>query len=267
MVEVVILSDNKVVNLRPQGLKAEWGFSALIKTKDVVLFDTGQTGVAFENLLLLREERPTKVVLSHGHYDHTGGLMHFLRVFNLRVYTHPDAFLPRFYRGEHIGIPFNREQISACAEVVEHKEPIEVTKNVWALGEIPRKYEQALLSDSYIIRDGKKEFDEIKDDQSLAIKTENGVLLVLGCCHAGIRNTVEYAEEVVGDEVKFIIGGTHLIAFKEQKLREIIDWLDKKVEFIAPCHCTGLKNEFLLKERLSEKFRLVGSGSVIKNIR
>ncbi len=264
MVEVVILADNKVVSLRPQGLTAEWGFSALIKAKEVILFDTGQTGVAFENLLLFKEERPTKVVLSHGHYDHTGGLMHFLRVFDLKVYTHPDAFLPRFYRGEYIGIPFNREQISACAEVVEHKEPIEVTKNVWALGEIPRKYEQALLSDSYIIRDGKKEFDEVKDDQSLAIKTENGVLLVLGCCHAGIRNTVEYAEEVVSDEVKFIIGGTHLIAFKEQKLREIIDWLDKKVELIAPSHCTGLKNEFLLKEKLGEKFRLVGSGSAIE---
>jgi 7,8-dihydropterin-6-yl-methyl-4-(beta-D-ribofuranosyl)aminobenzene 5'-phosphate synthase len=55
-----------------------------------------------------------------------------------------------------------------------------------------------------------------------------------------------------------------LIAFKEQKLKEIIDWLNKKVEFIAPCHCTGLKNEFLLKEKLGEKFRLVGSGSVVE---
>jgi 7,8-dihydropterin-6-yl-methyl-4-(beta-D-ribofuranosyl)aminobenzene 5'-phosphate synthase len=264
MVKVVILADNKVVSLRPQGLKAEWGFSALIKAKEVILFDTGQTGVAFENLLLLKEDKPTKVVLSHGHYDHTGGLMHFLRSFDLKLYTHPDAFLPRFYKGDYIGIPFKKEQISAYAEVIEHKEPVEVAKDVWALGEIPRKHEQALLSDSYIVRNGKKEFDEIRDDQSLAIKTDRGILLVLGCCHAGIRNTVEYAEEVVNDEVKFIIGGTHLIAFKEQKLNEIIDWLDKKVEFIAPCHCTGLKNEFLLKEKLGEKFRLVGSGSVVE---
>ena len=264
MVKVVVLADNKVVSLRPQGLKAEWGFSALIKAGEVILFDTGQTGVAFENLLLLKEDKPTKVVLSHGHYDHTGGLMHFLRSFDLKLYTHPDAFLPRFYRGDYIGIPFKKEQISAYAEVIEHKEPVEVAKDVWALGEIPRKHEQALLSDSYIVRNGKREFDEIKDDQSLAIKTESGVLLVLGCCHAGIRNTVEYAEEVVSDEVKFIIGGTHLIAFKEQRLKEIIDWLDKKVEFIAPCHCTGLKKEFLLKEKLGEKFRLVGSGSVVE---
>lgn len=259
MVEAVILVDNKVVNLRPQGLKAEWGFSALIKAKEVILFDTGQTGVAFGNLLLLKEDKPTKVVLSHGHYDHTGGLMNFLRSFDLKLYTHPDAFLPRFYKGDYIGIPFKKEQISAYAEVVEHREPIEISKDVWALGEIPRKHEQALLSDSYIVR-GEREFDEIKDDQSLAVKTDGGVALILGCCHAGIRNTVEYAEEVVGDEVRFVVGGTHLITFKGNKLLEILNWIEKKFDWIAPCHCTGLTNEFLLKEKLGDRCRIIGSG-------
>lgn len=262
--EVVILADNKVVNLRPQGLKAEWGFSALIKAKENILFDTGQTGVAFENMLLLKEDKPVKVVLSHGHYDHTGGLMRFLRTFDLEIYAHPDAFLPRFYRGDYIGIPFKRGQILAYAKIIEHKEPVEVTKKVWALGEIPRKHKPALLSDSYIVRDGEKEFDEIRDDQSIAIRTENGIALILGCCHAGLRNTVEYAEEVVGDEVKYIVGGTHLIALKRNELLDTISWLDKKVELIAPCHCTGLENEFLIKSKLGDKCKIVGVGSVVK---
>ena len=262
-VEVTILIDNKVINLRPQGLKAEWGFSALIKAKETILFDAGQTEIAFENYTLLGCENPTKVVLSHGHYDHTGGLMEFLTRYRCKLYTHPDAFLPRFYKGDYIGIPFIREKIETYAEIVEHSEPVEVSKDVWALGEIPRNYEQSLLSDSFIVRDGVKEFDEIKDDQSLAIKTENGILLVLGCCHSGIRNTIEYAEEVLSDEVKFVIGGTHLIAFKDQKLEEIVRWLDRKIDLIAPCHCTGLKNEFYLMKKLCEKFRLVGSGDVI----
>jgi 7,8-dihydropterin-6-yl-methyl-4-(beta-D-ribofuranosyl)aminobenzene 5'-phosphate synthase len=260
MVKITILVDNKVVNLRPQGLKAEWGFSALIETSEVILFDAGQTGVAFENLTLLGKPMPKKIVLSHGHYDHTGGLLPFLG--DIKLYAHPDAFLPRFYRGEYIGIPFLREKIECYAEIIEHREPIEVAKNVWALGEIPREFETALLKDSFIVRDGKKEEDKILDDQSLAIKTGDGIVLVLGCCHSGLRNTVKWAEEVVGDEVRYIIGGTHLIAYRDEKIKEIIEHLD--FEFIAPCHCTGLRAEFLLMNLLGDRFKLIGSGSEIE---
>ncbi len=259
MVRITILSDNKVVALRPQGLKAEWGFSALVEGKEVLLFDAGQCGVAFENLLLLERPMPKKIVLSHGHYDHTGGLLPFLRK-DVKIYAHPDAFLPRYYKGDYVGIPFLKDRI--LGEVVEHTEPVEVSKGVWALGEIPRRYETALLKDSYIVRDGRKEEDEIKDDQSLAVKTDGGVLLLLGCCHSGLRNTIEWAEEVVGDEVRYIVGGTHLIAYAPEKIKEIVSSLD--FEFIAPCHCTGLKAEFLLMRILGERFRMVGSGSVIE---
>ena len=259
MMRITILTDNKVVNLRPQGLKAEWGFSALIEASEVVLFDTGQSGVALENLLLLNKPMPKKIVLSHGHYDHTGGLIHFKDV---ELYAHPDAFLPRYYKGEYIGIPFMKDKIENNMKVVEHKEPIEVAKNIFALGEIPRKYETALLKDSFIIRNGKKERDEILDDQSLAIKTDEGVVLVLGCCHSGLRNTIEYAEEVTGDEVKYIIGGTHLIAYNEEQIKEIVKDID--VELMAPCHCTGLRVEYLLMKLLGDKFRLIGSGSTIE---
>ncbi len=261
--DVVILSDNKVVNLRPQGLKAEWGFSALIKGKETILFDTGQTGVAFENMLILKEKKPEKIVLSHGHYDHTGGILKFVRAFDLKVYAHPDAFLPRFYKGEYVGIPFRRERIEYYAEVIEHEDPVEVCKGVIALGYVPRKHKPALLSDSYIVRNGVKERDEIRDDQSLVLKTERGLALILGCCHAGLRNTIEYAEEVVGDEVKLVVGGTHLVSMGEREIIETIEWLERKIDLIAPCHCTGLKNEFILKSKLGGKCRIVGVGSSI----
>ncbi len=263
MVRITVLADNKVVDLRPQGLMAEWGFSALVEDYGI-LFDTGQTGIALKNLLILKKEFPEKLVLSHGHYDHTGGLMEFLSVRKLKIFLHPDAFLPRYYRGEYIGIPFPKEKIENFAEVIEHREPIKVDKNVWALGEIPRKYETALLSDSYLIKEGKKMDDEILDDQSLAIKTERGVVLLLGCCHSGLRNTVVWAEEVTGDEVKFVIGGTHLIALKGERLMEVIKWLDRKIELIAPCHCTGIRNELILMEHFKERFKMVGSGSTVE---
>ncbi len=259
--KVLILADNKIVDLRPQGLRAEWGFSALM---DDVLFDTGQSSVAFQNLMLLKQSKPKKLVLSHGHYDHTGGIMEFVRAFDLKIYAHPDAFLPRFYKGEYVGMPFRKEQIGCYAEIIEHKEPVDVSKSIVALGEIPREYEQHLLSESYILRDGKKEEDAIRDDQSLVVKTDGGLLLILGCCHSGLRNTIEYAEEVLGDEVRFIVGGTHMIALSREKLLEIVKWLESKIELIAPSHCTGIENEFVLKEKLGEKYRLIGSGTVLE---
>lgn len=252
--KITILSDNKV--LLPRAYKAEWGFSALIESKETILLDAGQS-VAFENLVAMGKPKPSIVVLSHGHYDHTTGLKHFLG--NVKIYAHPDAFLPRYFEGRYIGIPYQKELTAHGNELIEHREPIEIAKNVFALGEIPRTYETALLKDSFIVRGNGREKDEIKDDQAIAIKTERGIVLILGCCHSGLRNTVEWAEEVVGDEVFAIIGGTHLIAYDESKIIEILRSLG--VDFIAPTHCTGLKAEIIIAGEFGEKYKPTGVGS------
>ena len=261
MVRIYILADNKVVQLRPKGLLAEWGFSAAI---DNVLFDTGQKVAAHWNASLLGLKEFDTIVLSHGHYDHTGGLLDFLLTARTKpkIYLHPEAWFPRYYEGTHIGIPYCREEIENLAEIVEHREPVEVAKNVYALGEIPRKHKDVGIGK--IRRNGELVEDRILDDQSLAIKTDKGVAVVFGCCHAGVRNTIEYAEEVCGDEVKFVIGGTHLVALKENEVLEIAEWFEKKVEFVAPCHCTGFRAEAILASKLGEKFKLIGAGSVIE---
>jgi len=253
-VKITILADNKI--LVPKPLKAEWGFSALIEGKEVVMFDVG-LGTALDNLLALQKPFPEKIVLSHGHYDHTSALYPFPK--KLPLYAHPDIFLPRFFEGRFIGIPYQKELIIHNFNFVEQKEPLEVSKGIWALGEVPREFETATLKDSFAIRDGKKERDEIRDDQSIAIKTDKGVVLLLGCCHSGLRNTLKWAEEVVGDEVKFVIGGTHLIAYSEEKIAEIVKSL--KVELISPTHCTGLKAEMLIARLLGERYKPVGVGS------
>ncbi len=257
--KVTILADNKVVNLRPPGLMAEWGFSALIEAEEVILFDAGQS-VAYGNYRLLGKTEISKIVLSHGHYDHTSGLLPFLKDSSLRgvkLYAHPDAFSVRYLGDLYIGIPFRKEVIENFVKIVEHREPVRLTPSVWALGEIPRKWDEATLGT--VIVDGRAEKDRILDDQSLALKTDGGVALILGCCHAGLLNTVEWAEEVTGDEVKYVVGGTHFIAYSEEKIKEIVGKLD--IEMMAPCHCTGLKNEFLLSNLLGNRFTMVGSGS------
>jgi 7,8-dihydropterin-6-yl-methyl-4-(beta-D-ribofuranosyl)aminobenzene 5'-phosphate synthase len=258
MVKITILADSKVLSSKPRGIKAEWGFSALIETSETILFDAGQN-VAFDNFIRLEKPFPDKIVLSHGHYDHTSGLLPFLR--KSILYAHPDVFLPRYREGRYIGILFKKELIETMAEVVEVNEPLEVSKGIWALGEIPREFETSLLKDSFIRRDGKRERDNIWDDQGLAIKSPDGGVLLLGCCHSGLRNTIKWAEEVIGDEIRFIIGGTHLMEYDDRKIRDIVKNI--KLELMAPCHCTGLKSEFLLMNLLGNKFKLVGSGSEI----
>ena len=265
MTKITILCDNRTLLLRPKRLLAEWGFSAIIETnKEAILFDTGQSDVALYNALTLKLplNKVTSIVFSHGHYDHTGGAMDFFRVITPeKLYLHPDAWLPRYYKGSYIGIVFTKEMLSDEVEIIEHREPIEVAKGIFALGEIPRKYKDATLGT--IIRDGKRQEDKIIDDQSLAIKTKEGIALLLGCCHSGLINTIEYAEEVVGDEVKFVLGGTHLIALKDNEVRETAEWLKKKVEFVAPTHCTGWKAEQILASVLKEKLNVIGAGSKI----
>lgn len=261
---VYILSDNKLVETRPKNLLGEWGFASLIEVDgELILFDTGKK-VVNPNAQLMGAplKQVDKVVISHGHYDHTTGLLDVLRILSAEVYLHPHAWLPRYLKEEYIGMPYRKEEVESLAGVVEHEGPVEVVKNVWALGEIPRKHEGGKLN-SHIIKDGEKVEDGILDDQALAVKTRNGVVLLLGCCHAGLRNTVEYAEEVTGDEIRNIVGGTHLISLKSNEITELGKWLDRKVDFIAPCHCTGFKAEVILSSILGEKFESIGAGSVL----
>ncbi len=262
--QVYILSDNKVVENRPQNLLGEWGFTALVEVNsEVILFDTGKRVVNHNAQLLGAPlSKVGKVIISHGHYDHTTGLLDILRILNAEVYLHPHAWLPRYLKEEYIGMPYRKEEVESLARVVEHEGPAEVSKNVWALGEIPRKHKGGRLN-SHIIKDGEKVGDDILDDQALAIKTRDGVVLLLGCCHAGLRNTVGYAEEVTGDDIKRIVGGTHLISLKDEEVTELGRWLDNKVDFIAPCHCTGFKAEAILSFLMGEKFTSIGAGSVL----
>ncbi|MFP3909457.1 MAG: MBL fold metallo-hydrolase [Archaeoglobaceae archaeon] len=261
---IYILSDNKVIEHRPKDLMAEWGFAALVEfNHEFILFDTGKR-VVNHNAQLMRAplDKVNKIVISHGHYDHTTGLPEILRILDAELYLHPHAWLPRYVKEEYIGMPYKKEEIESLASIVEHEEPVEVVKNLWGLGEIPRKHEGGKL-DSYMVMNGRKVHDEILDDQALAMKTQEGVVLLLGCCHAGLKNTVEYAEEVVGDEVRRIIGGMHFISLNDKEIEEGGKWLDNKIDFVAPCHCTGFKAEAILSSMLSDRFNAIGAGSVL----
>jgi len=270
MVSVTILVDNTVVTPVPRGLRGEWGFAAAV---DDVLYDTGQSGSVVHNARLL--DVPTRfetIVLSHTHLDHTAGLDQFLDPMNKpTVYLHPEVWTERytteFPGGDplpepvYIGIPYSKAEVESGAELVEHRTPVEVDTDVVALGEIPREHVETTVGK--LDENGDLVDDPVIDDQALAVTTDAGTALVLGCCHAGLRNTIEYAEAVTGDEVRYVIGGTHLVAMEDEAVHDLADFLGGKLDLFAGTHCTGFRAQTILADRLPEAFRPVGVGSRI----
>lgn len=271
MVEITILVDNTVVEPFPKGLRGEWGFAAAV---DDVLFDTGQSESAVHNARLLGV--PTHfetIVLSHTHLDHTSGLDHFLDpMAKPTLYLHPEVWTERYVTETpdgtvlpdpiHLSIPFSKPEVESGAELVEHRGPVEVAPGVFALGEIPRPHVETTVGK--IKQNDQLVDDRNLDDQALAVRTAAGTALVLGCCHSGLRNTIEHAESVTGDEVRYVIGGTHLVAMDADDVHALADWLGDRLELFAGTHCTGFEAQTILADRLPEAFQPVGVGSRIE---
>ncbi|WP_058991396.1 MBL fold metallo-hydrolase [Haloarcula sp. CBA1127] len=267
MLEITILADNRVASPYPRGLRGEWGFSVAIGD---VLLDTGQSAAVHNAKLLgVPIEKFDSVVLSHSHFDHTSGLLDVLNVMDQpSLYCHPNVWDHRYldrngqFDGAPLGIPYTKPTVEAKSEIVEHRDPIEIVDGVHALGEIPRTHQDYTIGK--VKREEGAVKDQIVDDQSVVVETSEGLALVLGCCHAGLRNTVEHAESVCSGDVRYIIGGTHLIAADTEEIHAISDWLGEKLDRLVGAHCTGTTAMGVLNERLPEVFESAGVGSTIR---
>ena len=261
--KVTVVIDNAVPPSIRGPFVAEHGLSLLIESEGKrVLFDTGQTGAVVNNLSLLGVHPATldAIVLSHGHYDHVGGLMRVLQhaAKPLPVYAHSDIFQTRIsIAGERhsIGIPFTEAQLSALgAQWILSNQPGEVIPGLWFSGEIPRQtdYEKGDARLLTCQSDGCCAEDPILDDVSLFCASEQGLRVMGGCTHAGIINTIHHGFALTGQKrLHTWIGGTHLAPVSAGQQNASLDALEELApELIAANHCTG----FAMMARLSERF-------------
>ncbi len=257
-----------------EGLLAEHGLSVWIETPNAnILFDTGQGPALPQNAAALKIplERANAIVLSHGHYDHTGGLPHALeRAPKAKVFLHPEAFAPRFSLRDTvmraINMPYPAEDAlkSHPKNIVYTSGPMEIAPGVHVTGAIPRHNNYVDTGGHFFLDKIGVRPDPIPDDQALWLDTPAGTVVVFGCAHAGVVNTLEYISEKSGiTEFHSVIGGMHLARASQERLEKTADALDRfHVKQIAAGHCTGANAIEFMARRLPGRMIPCAAGSV-----
>lgn len=213
------------------------------------------------------------IFLSHGHYDHTGGLIGILGLMSRKVpvLAHPGIFSPKlkshpFLR--FIGPPFSRAQAEyAGAIMLESTGPIRIAKNVMTTGEVERSVPFEKVESFWTIKDNLYCPDTIPDDQALIANIEGkGLVVITGCAHAGVINTIRHAQRIMGVEKLYaVIGGLHLMDADDERIastaRALLE-LDPSI--VRPGHCTGQKALSHLQQTLGDRCRPLATGDLIK---
>ena len=247
---VTVLVENTA---NQQGLLAEHGLAMWIERGEQhILFDTGQGMALVHNAdkLGINLSTADEVVLSHGHYDHTGGLLAALPdLGRATVYAHLTAFRERFTQApdgtvRQIGAPIESTdwlaaRVGLIAPTRTH--PVEIADGLWLTGQIPRENTFEDTGGAFFLDEGCTQPDPIIDDQAIYFRSESGLVVLLGCAHAGVINTLEYICALTNEStVHTVLGGMHLLHADEARLQQTIRRLgDLDVQQIGLAHCTG----------------------------
>jgi len=259
------------------GLMAEWGLSILVESEEInILFDTGQSLSASHNAEIMGIDlsRIDKIVLSHSHFDHTGGLKQaLLRIGKeIEIIAHPDIWAAKYSRHQgqearYIGIPFHRQTLESLgAKFSLSREPVRLSDNITTSGEIPMTTEYEIIEPHLQVKEGRRfKPDKLLDDQALIITTGAGLVVILGCAHHGVINTLYHAQKLTGVEAIYaVFGGCHLISATEERIWLTIAALKELgVQLLGLSHCTGLAASAIMAREFGERFLFNIAGTAI----
>jgi len=220
-----------------ENLQTRWGISLFIEGLEKnILFDTGGEGtVLLSNMAKLKIDPGDVdiIILSHIHGDHIGGLWGVLEENNEVLVYLPQSF-PKDFKDRASKI---------CKEIISVGKPVKICRRVWSTGELGTWMKE----------------------QSLVIETSKGLVIITGCAHPGIVDIARFTKSYFEKEIYLVLGGFHLMAYSESRVRELIKQLKRLgVEKVGPSHCTGGRPIELFRESWDEDFFDLGCGARIK---
>lgn len=266
----------------------EHGLSLLIEADGKhILFDTGQSGDFIKNAKTLNQNLLDLdfVIISHGHYDHSGGFKKFIEVVEKspKLIVGEEFFAPKYKKVSENEYKYNGNSFDET--YIKNKQvPLEkvkedilyLTKNIMAFHNFERSTDYEKLSDKFYIGEFMENTespshncsafvrDEFSDEIVLGINTEKGLVLIVGCSHIGIVNIISTIKERMDVPIYAVIGGTHLVDADEFRIQQTISSFGAmNIQYIAVSHCTGEQGIKAIKENMEEKFIFNNTGKVI----
>jgi 7,8-dihydropterin-6-yl-methyl-4-(beta-D-ribofuranosyl)aminobenzene 5'-phosphate synthase len=271
--QIVVLAENTAEG---RGIRGGHGLAFLVERDGKrLLFDTGQGLVLADNAKVLNRDLTNldAIVLSHGHYDHTGGLAQVLAqtVRLLPVHAHPGAVAPKYHAKASgvtaIGMPEAclRAARGSAARLMLSTDAVAILPGVRMTCEIPRIHDEERSQEHFCLDAEGRQDDPIADDQALIVETGTGIVVLLGCAHAGLINTLDHIRDLTaGTPIRAVVGGMHLRSatpgWLEWTIRELRRF---DIGTLYPMHCTGFAATAALWQALPGRVQSAGAGTTL----
>ncbi len=270
---IAVLSENTA---RAPGILGEHGLAFWIEAgRKRVLFDTGQGRALRPNAKALGIDlaEADALALSHGHYDHTGGCEAFMKInSSARVYFHPGALKLKYIADAGKGARRVSLSFFDKGKILEHKSrlrlarrPVKLPGGLFLTGPIPRANDFEDTGGPFYLDKELKQPDLLRDDQALFFRSKDGLVVLLGCAHAGVVNTLDYIARLTGEKSFYAVaGGMHLEKANPRRLQATLKAFRKyRVKKIGPAHCAGIEAVAAFWQAFPGQCFLCPAGSVL----